>query len=401
MEQLIEKPKLRWVEVIPVSQDGREMFLLKDPEKLTDGLAVSRDVLFLAALMDGSRSLRDLQEEYVRASGTLIHLEQIQSVVEAMDTGLLLENERFKNCLQQLKSEYEAAPDRQPCCSGGSYSEDREELLAYLTEMFSGTPAPKVAGEIHGILAPHIDYTRGYKVYQETYRYLPHTKKELIVVLGTCHGLTPNLWNISLKDFRTPLGILRCNRELAALVKENAVLNRHCDEWCHRTEHSIELQLPLIQFMLQDRELEILPILTGSMHEHVMGEERADEKPLQDLTENLVQVLEKYGKSYLLIAGADLAHIGAQFGDRYTLDRQRLARSKIKDQEILDGVKQVDAGRFLSAIRSEKDQRRICGLAPIYFQLSLLEGSTCDIISYDQWTDGASSVSFAGAIIYN
>jgi AmmeMemoRadiSam system protein B len=111
-------------------------------------------------------------------------------------------------------------------------------------------------------------------------------------------------------------------------------------------------------------------------------------------------VLEKYGKSYLFIAGADLAHIGAQFGDRYTLDSETLARSKSKDQEILDSVKQVDAGGFLAAIRAEQDGRRICGLAPIYFQLALLEGSTCEMVSYDQWTDGASSVSFAGAILY-
>ncbi|MCG6534072.1 MAG: AmmeMemoRadiSam system protein B [Syntrophales bacterium LBB04] len=401
----MELPKMRWVEALPVSQDGREMFYLRDPEGLTENpLAVSKDVLFLIALMDGKRSLRDLQEEYVRACGTFVQLEQIRSVVEAMDTSLLLDNERYKSRLEQLKREYEAAPFRQPCCSGRSYSEDREKLLAYLDEMFSEVRVPTVAGEIKGILAPHIDYARGYNVYRETYRYLPCTERDLIVIFGTCHGLTPNLWNISLKDFRTPLGIIPCKSELAALVRENRVLNKHRDEWCHRTEHSIELQLPIIQFLLRGRNVEILPILTGSMHQHVTGhptgKEQSDGKSLQGLIENLTQVLEKYGKPYLLIAGADLAHIGAQFGDRYTLDREVLARSKVKDQEILEGVKQVDARRFLSAIRVEKDARRICGLAPIYFQLSLLEGSTCDLVSYDQWTDGASSVSFAGAIIY-
>ena len=112
------------------------------------------------------------------------------------------------------------------------------------------------------------------------------------------------------------------------------------------------------------------------------------------------QVLEKYGKPYLLIAGADLAHIGAQFGDKYALDRLTLGQSKTKDEEILEAVRQVDSQRFLAAIRAEEDRRRICGLAPIYFQLSLLEGSTCDLVDYDQWTDGASSVSFAGAVFY-
>src|SRR5208283_3641792 len=172
MEHPMGHPKMRWVEVLPVSQDGREMFYLRDPEGLTEkSLVVSKDVLFLIALMDGKRSLRDLQEEYTRASGTLVHLEQIQSVVEAMDTGLLLDNQRFQGCLQKLKREYEAAPYRQPCCSGRSYPENREELLAYMDKMFAETRPPQMTGEIEGILAPHIDYARGYKVYQQTYGY--------------------------------------------------------------------------------------------------------------------------------------------------------------------------------------------------------------------------------------
>ena len=268
---------MRWVEVLPVSQDGREMFYLRDPEGLTEkSLVVSKDVLFLIAHMDGKRSLRDLQAEYVRASGTVVHLEQIQSVIEAMDTGLLLDNERFQGCLQKLKNEYETAPYRQPCCSGRSYPDNREELLAYLEKMFGETQSPGMKGEIQGILAPHIDYARGYKVYREIYRYLPLTDKELIVVFGTCHGLTPSLWNISLKDFYTPLGILPCTSGLASLVRENPVLNKHLDEWCHRAEHSIELQLPIIQFQLRDRNVEILSILTGSMHEHVTGLDQPD-----------------------------------------------------------------------------------------------------------------------------
>ncbi len=85
-----------------MSQDGREMFYLRDPEGLTEkSLVVSKDVLFLIAHMDGQRSLRNLQEEYARASGTIVPLEQIQSVVEAMDTGLLLDNERFQGSLQE------------------------------------------------------------------------------------------------------------------------------------------------------------------------------------------------------------------------------------------------------------------------------------------------------------
>lgn len=397
----MEYPKMRWVEVLPVVQDGREMFYLRDPEGISDKpLVVSRDVLFLMALMDGRRSLRDLQEEYMRASGTLAYLEQIQAVVEAMDTSLLLDNEHYQKQLQTLKRMYEQAPFREPCCSGKSYPAEKEKLLAYMAAMFPRAHTAEVQGEICGILAPHIDYARGYRVYQETYRYLPFSDRNLIVLLGTCHGATTNVWNISLKDYATPLGVVPCSRELGNLIRNNPVLREHIGEWCHRNEHSIELQLPILQYLFQDRQIEILPILTGSMHEYVSGGAPPEDGSLRELVANLRHALDTYGKPYLVIAGADLAHIGAQFGDRYPMDSLTLSRSKAKDEEILEAVRQVDRDRFIASIRSERDSRRICGVAPIYFQLMLLEGSRCDIVSYDQWSDGASSVSFAGAVFY-
>jgi AmmeMemoRadiSam system protein B len=132
----------------------------------------------------------------------------------------------------------------------------------------------------------------------------------------------------------------------------------------------------------------------------VSGGNPPGQESLRELADSLKHVLEKYGKPYVVIAGADLAHIGAQFGDRYSLDGRVLQRSKAKDEEMLQKVQQLDKDQFIATIRSERDSRRICGVAPIYFQLMLLEGSRCEVVSYDQWSDGASSVSFAGAVFY-
>jgi predicted class III extradiol MEMO1 family dioxygenase len=115
---------------------------------------------------------------------------------------------------------------------------------------------------------------------------------------------------------------------------------------------------------------------------------------------NLREILAVHGRPFIILSGADLAHIGAQFGDRTALDIATLAHSKARDEVLLESIKMVDAKAFFETIRDEKDARRICGLTPIYFQLKLLEGSRCDIVGYDQWTDGKSSVSFTGGIFY-
>jgi AmmeMemoRadiSam system protein B len=211
--------------------------------------------------------------------------------------------------------------------------------------------------------------------------------------------MTEKIWNISLKDFETPLDIAPVRPELRSLILSNTILRDHIIEWPHRKEHSIELQIPLVQFnMLTD--FEILPILTGSMHEYIEGVKDIQDDTLSKLTDNLQKVLIEYGKPYVIIAGADLAHIGAQFGDSFALDPFTLTRSKIGDEEILSFIKETDARSFFDCIKGERDSRRICGLTPIYFLLRLVRGCTAEIVSYDQWTDGKSSVSFAGAVFY-
>ena len=136
------------------------------------------------------------------------------------------------------------------------------------------------------------------------------------------------------------------------------------------------------------------------MHEYIEGVRDIRDKTLTELVDNLQEVLSTYGKPYLIIAGADLAHIGAQFGDSYTLDSSALARSKTKDEEIIASIESIDAQSFFNTIKNERDARRICGLTPIYCLLRLMEGCTAEVASYDQWTDGKSSVSFAGTVFY-
>ena len=395
----MDNPKVRWVETLPVEQDGREMFVLRDPDGLTEGsLVVSREVLFLISLMNGNRSIRDLQEEFMRASGRLISTEQIESVVNTMDRNFLLQNERFESYFQKLREEYDASSCRPSFLAGRSYPGNAQELASFLDSMFPSRERPPLGRGLKGILAPHIDYARGRGVYRETYKYLPGSDADLLVLFGTCHHLAPKIWNISLKDFATPLGTAVNAKGLGKLLNENHFLKDYIAEWPHKTEHSIELQLPLIQFLLSQRQFEILPIVTGSMHEYVDGSKSTSDGELQELIGAFREVLERYGKSYCIIAGADLAHIGAQFGDRYGLDKNTLEESKAKDRTLLESVKGVDRDQFFACVKNEGDERRICGLAPIYFQLSLLDGVRGEIISYDQWTDGASSVSFAGAL---
>ncbi len=396
----MENPKMRWVEAIPFVQEGKELVILKDIEGITESaLIVSKEVAFMISLMDGSRTARDIQVDFMRAAGELVYIEKIQELIDTMDSHFLLLNENYRNHYDKLREEYEKSPVRKASLAGKGYSANRMELLAYLDEVMKNETNGTIQGEITGIVAPHIDYSRGMGVYQKTYPHLKGCIKPLIVIFGTCHHPTERILSISLKDYETPLETIPNAKGLRALIRENDVLKKYIEEWPHRNEHSIELQLPFIQFMMQ-HDFEILPVLTGSMHEYVEGERKTDDGEIDEIVMNLRGVLAAYGRPFIILSGADLAHIGLQFGDRFELDMAVLARSKARDEMLLESIKKADAEGFFNVIKEEKDTRRICGLTPIYFQLKLLEGNRCDIVGYDQWTDGKSSVSFAGGVFY-
>ena len=393
-----ENPKVRWLDVVPTVHEGRETFVLRDPEGITDNaLLVSRDVLFLISLMDGARSARDIQFEFMKASGLLIQEDRVTSVIRTLDDHFLLLNTRYESHVSRLMEEYGALPFRNACLAGKSYPDDAVALRSYLASFMDRENASSLKGRVRGMIAPHIDYGRGLEVYGPTYRYLPRDKNTLFVVFGTCHKPTRRVWSIALRDVVTPLGRVRGAATVGDRVAQDALLRGYVDEWPHRNEHSIELQLPIIQFVMGEREFEVLSILTGSLHEYMEDGTRLDQGEVSELLARLKQVVKAHEGPVVFVAAADLAHIGAQFGDT-GLDNAMLEESKEKDYALLQRITAVDAAAFFETVRREGDKRRICGLAPIYFVLSMLDSDRGELIEYRQWTDGASSVSFAGAI---
>lgn len=399
----MENPRLRYIEPVPFVQGGRELILLRDSEGIVENsLVVSREVAFILSLMDGTRTLRDIHSACSDTFGRAISLDQIKELVDTMDTHFFLMNQNFFNHFRKIRDDYELSPLREARLAGSGYPRNRMDLLTFLDDLFEkstgGDFKPPIPGKITGILAPHIDYKRGLAQYRKAYGYLRNTEvSPLVIVFGTSHRYMEKLWGISLKDFSTPLDTIPTSKDLAGAIRNHRILKNYINEWPHRAEHSIELQLPLLQFVIQ-HDFELLPVLTGSMQEYIEGTKGLDDPEISDIVGSFQEVLDEYGRPYIIISGADLAHIGAQFGDQYRLSPTILAESKEQDLSMIEEIRKLDADGFFRFISAEHDSRRICGLSPIYFQLKLLSGNTCTVTGYDQWTDGNSSVSFAGCV---
>src|SRR5690606_34519079 len=92
-----------------------------DPWKLSPRqLILPLPGLMIAALLDGTRTLAEVQAEFVRRHGVEVPLTKVQELRDALDEALLLEGPHLDRAL----AEFKAAPVRPAACVP-SYSDER------------------------------------------------------------------------------------------------------------------------------------------------------------------------------------------------------------------------------------------------------------------------------------
>ena len=440
------RPKLRALDIKRVQQGGREYLHLRDPMSLSgEELLAPVQLIPLLALSDGQRDLPSIRTAAMLLHGLSITQEQVDAFFGRLDEAMLLEGPRFEEARARVVETYRGLPYRTPALAGPSYPADpavlEKTLDGYMEEVGEspletvGTPtqhphpvrstlrqaqgerneghtSPGAEGGVVGVLSPHVDYHRGHRSYAKTWRHvsLAAAECELAIILGTDHAggdckITPTL-----QSYATPWGPLPTDKELvkslaAGLGGESAFE----EEEHHIKEHSVELALVWLHYLVRKGNSkgqgpQVLPVLCGHMGRSVHGNGATEGSNEFDfVVSELRGVMES--RKTLVIAAGDLAHVGPAFGDSAPWGRNERAALKKADDLSLEAVCRGDAESFLEGIRSERDQRRICGLTPIYLALRVLgEGVSGQVTAYDQCPAdpmGGSLVSVAGVIWQN
>jgi AmmeMemoRadiSam system protein B len=409
--KVMETPKIRPLEAFPVEQDGKPAICVRDPQGLAAGFAfVPPPVYFLMTLMDGSRTILEIQEAFVRQVGQLVTSDQIRQIINQLDEGYFLESDRFQSHLETVVEEFRRAPHRASSHAGQAYPDDRAELEKILDACLDGTGGESETQTepdrpLRGLVAPHIDFARGGKTYGVAYRTLAGSPDaDLYVILGVGHHLRDSLYAVTGKDFETPFGTMKTDGEFVRRLSESAGDGILAEEFAHKSEHSIEFQVLFLQRILPDWESKrIVPVLCGSFHGFLLtGTDPGDSDDIRRFTEGLRDLLEAYNGSWCVIAGVDLAHIGAHFGDSERLDDGFLARTRGADEIMLEKFRQGDARGFYESIREDNDARRVCGGLAMYTLLETVHPRRTELLAYEQCVDQDSQtcVTIGAAAVY-
>lgn len=407
------KPRLRPVEAFPIKAEGQKLICLRDPHRISPQVLVfPQTVALILSLLNGRNDLRDIQAALLRRLGQIVPFEALEEMVEQLDENFYLEGERFERRLEELKDAFAKSPSRQAVLAGQAYETEPEALVKQLGSYYEPPdgpgpgPDPAVSGLPAGLAAPHIDFVRGGPCYAWAYRQMEGLNPPaLVVILGTAHSPTENFFVLCDKDFETPLGPARCEKDLAGELAARLGGKITAGAFTHRQEHSIEFQAVWLKKVFAGRDdFTILPVLCGSLYgliERGLTPDASAEytAPLEVLSETLAQWREAHGH-VLVLASVDLSHVGPQFGDNFRVTDA--VRSGVRDYDLnlLDLILQGDFRGFYDKLARDKDRNRVCGLASLYAMARLLQGSPGRRLAYDQWVDneGQGLVSFAGLV---
>lgn len=387
------------IEILPTYHQGERVFLVKDHLGLIQQpVLLHGEGLEILQFVDGRRNVRDIQYEIIRArQNTFVSMDVIQSLLAKLDEAYLLDSHRYREKRQEIVEEYSRQEVRMAFLAGKSYPEDREELCDYLGSFFPDIQDTEVVKikKTSALVSPHIDLDVGKDIYVKAYNRVKSAAPERIILLGTGHSLHEHFFSLTQKDFETPLGRVKTHkRSVKALRKAGADLVSP-DDFAHRSEHSLELQLLFLQHLF-GCNFSIVPVLCGSLHQVLSSCARPSDIPgFNDFSDTLKRLREEVPNT-LVVAGVDFSHIGPKFGHSWPATIL-LQEAKDHDARLIESVCRADIDSFWTEIQKVDNKYNVCGFSTMATLLELMPYAEGQLLGYDFWQEEAtrSAVSFA------
>src|SRR5437867_5449397 len=182
-----------------------------------------RALVDVVALFDGEHSIGQIQADLSRRyEGENVTRADIDKIVSMLDEHGFLESPSFAKRRAKVDGAFLGATTRPASHAGGSYPGKADELRASMDAFFTHQEGPGViawppkpsAPAVEAIIAPHIDFHRGGPAYAWAYRDLAERcAADLFVIVGTCHVGMRHPFALTRKDYDTPLGPARADRD--------------------------------------------------------------------------------------------------------------------------------------------------------------------------------------------
>ncbi|MFH1578079.1 MAG: AmmeMemoRadiSam system protein B [Candidatus Omnitrophota bacterium] len=266
---------------------------------------------------------------------------------------------------------------RKPVVDGKFYSSSAARLKKDIEGFLDRRPEPL---EAIGCLLPHAGYIYSGRVAGKTISRLK--LKATAILLGPNHTGYGAPFSITTKGcWQTPLGTSEINTILAKGILDKSIYLSD-DATAHAYEHSLEVQLPFLQYLREDIQIVPIAVTEGQIAIY------------RKIGESIAATLKESNtaKNALIIASSDMTHYEPQ------------ESAEKKDKAAIEAILDLDEARLINRVKALNIS--MCGYVPAVIMIiaaKLLGATSAELINYQTSGeisgDYQSVVGYAGIII--
>ena len=264
---------------------------------------------------------------------------------------------------------------RHPVVAGQFYPAPASQLKEMIGTMVDEKAKKE---EVIGLVSPHAGYIYSGPVAGATISRIKF--KDTFIIMGPNHtGKGKPLSIMTEGVWQTPLGEVEIDSELA---KQILAASSHLeeDQVAHQYEHSIEVQLPFLQYFKPD--IRLVPIILSYY----------SAAAYKEIGKEIAQAIKDLNRKAVIIASSDMTHY----------EPQQIAQRK--DTQAIEAILDLNEDELLK--RVEELQISMCGYAPAVSLISAtkeLGATRAELVRYqtsgDTTGDYSAVVGYAGIII--
>jgi AmmeMemoRadiSam system protein B/AmmeMemoRadiSam system protein A len=283
----------------------------------------------------------------------------------------------------------EVAQVRRPAVAGTFYPGGAQELGRVVDEFLKNadTPETRVEGRVIGIISPHAGYAYSGQVAAHAYSAVRGGDYDVVILIGPSHRAPVAAAAVYTSgSFSTPLGSVPVDERLAEDIVSLGD-DFADDPGAHVAEHSLEVQLPVLQRVLKD--FKIVPMVTRDLP--------------PDRCEQLGRALAASvkGRKALFVGSSDLSHYPA-YDDANRVDRETVESWKTMDLEAIYSKEEAMMRRPARNLATTA-----CGSSAVMITMAACKALGADAVavlnyanSGDVSGDKTEVVGYAAAAIY-
>jgi len=266
---------------------------------------------------------------------------------------------------------------RSPVVAGQFYPGTKETLLKTVASMVGKFPCRTDA---IGAISPHAGYQYSGPIAVSVL--VSIEPKPVYIILGPNHAGLGAAFSLSkAMSWRTPLGEADVNDRLREEILRRSSLIEADDE-AHTAEHSIEVQLPILQVLQKD--FTFVPIIVAS----------DDLESYRTAGNDIAGAIKELGieKKVVIIASSDMTHYESE------------EKVRIKDKAAIEAILELDEEKLFNRVR--RMDISMCGYGPAAVMISaakILGAKSAKLVKYgtsgDASGDHSSVVGYAGITV--